>query len=458
MLPKPKKDKIIKPKSKNIIIPLNSKLTSKIHNNKSENKLNSKRIKNNSIPHFIDKNKTQKKNIKNKVKIRNINQKNERERNTISNINKIASRLNTTKNKEDLYNFCKLSNLLKNENLKKTIIIDDKGNNNLNLIMNDKTNQKEKNKINKVEEEMNDDNIKSEFNSLFMEGSYQSNIILNNDNNKYQNMRNNNNITNTLNNMNTNDITKKNEEKSQVKNDKRIDEYSHLFKLLDENIEQFKNILNKKEPKFENKENKKNKKNSNIINLDSNFLTENNKKKDNIKRIKSNDIMSQKVLLNINQKNNMGILKKQNNMNKHKKNFLEENLNNNNLNLSKDKNNSNLFSFLDSFTQEDIFQPLNNKHKKNSSKILTNIFNVECKEDNKIMNKKEIDRISSNEMSTNNKCYEDEEIQMEVYGTEEHIKCDKVNNRDINPHFFSNDFVNNNKKKNVNLDKDCLIF
>lgn len=168
--------------------------------------------------------------------------------------------------------------------------------------------------------------------------------------------------------------------------------------------------------------------------------------------------MSQKVLLNINQKNNVGILNTQNNMNKHKKNFFEENLNNNNLNLSKDKNNSNLFSFLDSFTQEDIFEPLNNKHKKNSNKILTNIFNVEYKEDNKIMNKKEIDRISSNEMSTNNKCYEDEEIQMEVYGTEEHIKCDKVNNRDINPHFFSNDFVNNNKKKNVNLDKDCLIF
>jgi hypothetical protein len=61
-------------------------------------------------------------------------------------------------------------------------------------------------------------------------------------------------------------------------------------------------------------------------------------------------------------------------------------------------------------------------------------------------------------MSTNNKC-DDEEIQ--ISGTDEHIKYDKLKNRNINPHFFSNDSVNKDnkdEKKNVNMNKDCLIF
>ena len=75
------------------------------------------------------------------------------------------------------------------------------------------------------------------------------------------------------------------------------------------------------------------------------------------------------------------------------------------------------------------------------------------------INKKDIDRISSNEMSTNNKCYEDEDMQIEICSTDEQIKYDTIKNRDINPHFFSNDFVNNmNDIKKVNIDKECYIF
>ena len=155
---------------------------------------------------------------------------------------------------------------------------------------------------------------------------------------------------------------------------------------------------------------------------------------------------------------------KQKNTSTIKKTMFEDN--NNTLlysqNLSKDKDNSEINSFLDSFTEDDLFLPFDYKHKKKSSKSLTNIFNIEKREDNsKKLNKKELEKISTNDMSTNNKCYNDDDIQIEIFGTDEQIKCDTIKNRDINPHFFSNDFVNNinNKEKgNVNFNKECFIF
>ena len=77
----------------------------------------------------------------------------------------------------------------------------------------------------------------------------------------------------------------------------------------------------------------------------------------------------------------------------------------------------------------------------------------------KSIKKKDIERFSSNESTK--KCYDDEEMQIEFSEIDEQIKCNKLKNRDINPHFFSYDFVNNinsKSRKKINSDKDCIIF
>ena len=475
MINKQKNEKNIKPKSKNNINPsnkniksnlLSSQINLKVNSNKSQNKLYIKKIKNNSSSNFIDKKFDKKENIK-KVNLRNINLINERQKTMPTKNDKIIKRINTTKTKDNLFKICKLSQFLKNTDLKQTIIIDDQGNNNLNLIIKEggknvndqKGNNKKEIKKDFIKEEINDKN-NSGFTSLFLEASNKDNII-NIKSKKHQNIGSTPNNLNIIN-LNKNSI-RKNEAKSQDKDNKRIDEYSQLFKLLNENIEQFKNIIHKKDTIIENKEKKKNiNNNKNKKKFFSSKETYNNNNSE--KRIKSKEKVNNAILFNKTQKINY--IKKCGNKNyntlgnksKFRGSKVEEI---NTLNFSKEKNISNIYSFLDSFSQEDLFQPLDNKHQKKSSKSLTNIFKAENRDDcnyNKKIIKKEVDRISSNEMSTNNKC-DDEEIQ--ISGTDEHIKYDKLKNRNINPHFFSNDSVNKDnkdEKKNVNMNKDCLIF
>ena len=475
MINKQKNEKNIKPKSKNNINPSNNNIKSnllssqiklKANSNKSQNKFYVKRIKNNSSSNFIDKKNDKKENIK-KVNLRNTNQINERQKTMPTKNDKITKRINTTKTQDNLFKICKLSQFLKNTDLKQTIIIDDQGNNNLNLIIKEggknvcdqKGNNKKEIKKDFIKEEIND-NINSGFTSLFLEPSNKDNIM----SIKSKKLQNIGNIPNNLNIINLNKKSiKKNEAKSLDKDNKRIDEYSQLFKLLNENIEQFKNIIHKKDTIIENKERKKSI--SNNKNKTKFFSSrENYKNSNNIKRIKSKEKANNAILFNKTQKNNY--IKKYgtknyntlSNKSKFRGSKFEEI---NTLNFSKEKNISDIYSFLDSFSQEDLFQPLEAKHQKKSSKSLTNIFKAENRDDcnyNKKIIKKEVDRISSNEMSTNNKC-EEEDIQ--ISGTDELIKYDKLKNRDINPHFFSNDIVNKNnknEKKNVNKNKDCLSF
>ena len=478
MINKQKNEKTIKTKTKNNIIPsnnnikntlLSSQLISKSNSNKSETKFNLKRIKNNSITNFIEKKKDKQDNIKKKINLRNINQINEKQKTITTKKNNIINKINTKKTQDNLFNIYKLSQFLKNTDFKQTIIIDDQGNNNLNLIMKESgKNVCEQNAkiqkeiiIDNIKEEINDENINSDFTSLFLETSNQNNII-NKEVDKKQNIGNFYNNINIIN-INKNNIKKK-EANSKEKDNKRIDEYSQIFKLLNENIEQFKTIIQKKDININNKEKRK----SNIFKDNLDFLSsrENYKTIQNEKRIKSTEKINKIILFNKIQnnkyivKNQSKNFKSQSNKNKFKGNKNEEINNNISLNFSKEKNISNIYSFLDSFTQDDLFKPFDSKHQKKSSKSLTNIFKNEIKEDNntKKINKKEIDRISSNEMSTNNKC-EDDDIQMVVSATDEHIKSDKLKNRDINPHFFSNDFINiNNKNEKKNVYKDCLIY
>ena len=495
MIQRHKNENNLKPKIKNSIMPLNnivvnqlinSQNFSKSNSNQLENKFALKRIKNNSIPNYRNKTKGKKDNNKKKLTLRNINNLNKKNNTTtISNNNKILNKIKNAKTQDNKFNVCKLNKILQNTNLKETIIIDNEGNNNLNLLMKknkDNKEKKEKNKkdlkIDKIKEELNDDNINSDYTSLFMETSIDKKLINNDFYVKPIVNKNYNTINNTTNKKkNLDRAIKKNQIKSQGKDNKRLNEYIQLFQLLNDNIEQFKSILKDKKNNLN-----KNKKNNNIkldhdkqgnysckINFFSSRENSSNKVQ-NLKTIKSNDKLNKIINFNKIHKNkntksppihNLNIQKNNYKLNK---NILDDFNSNNSINISKDKNNSKIYSFLESFTQDDLFLPLNSNHQKKSSRSLTKIFQAEKKEENTIINntntkiiKKEI--ISSNEMSTN-KC-DEEEINIEILGTDEHIKYDKLKNRNINPHFFSNDFVNNinnEKQEKVNIIKECYIF
>ena len=453
MLPKQKKEKNLKEKCQKSLLPnsvinkniIDSKINYKSNTNKSVNKYNIKRIKNNSLAYFANKKMIQKKEVKSKVNALNLNliQISENKRNTSDKKNKILKRVNNSKNQDNLFNICQLTHLLRNANLKQTIIIDNEGNNNLDLIMNENKKfsdekikiYKDKTKLNK--EELKDENIiKNKYLNQLRDSNNQ--IILKDDNNKKPNLLPNINI-NSINNNN-----EKNEDSGPKKNDKnikRLNEYNQIFQLLNENIEQFKNIIKKKDSNLDNKENKKGNLNlykNERINGKMKYIFTNNKEEDSF------------IGKNINKYNN----------------DMSHNINSNTSlnrsyshNFTKDKK-SEIYSFIESFTQDDLFLPYNIQHQKNSSKSLSNILKIEKKNmasDN--LKKKEIERFSSNESTK--KCYDDEEMQIEFSEIDEQIKCNKIKNRDINPHFFSYDFVNNiniKSSKKINSDKDCIIF
>ena len=453
MLSKQKTEKNQNEKCKKSLLPnnvvnkniLDSKINYKSNTNKSVNKYNIKRIKNNSLAYFANKKIIKKKEIKSKVNVLNINlvQISENKRNTSDKKNKILKRVNNSKNQDNLFNICQLTHLLRNANLKQTIIIDNEGNNNLDLIMNENKKfsdekikiYKDKTKLNK--EELKDENIiKNKYLNQLRESNNQ--IILKDDNNKKPNLLPNINI-NSINNNN-----EKNEDSGPKKNDKnikRLYEYNQIFQLLNENIEQFKNIIKKKDSNLDNKENKKGNLNlykNERINGKMKYIFTNNKEEDSF------------IGKNINKYNN----------------DMSHNINSNTSlnrsyshNFTKDKK-SEIYSFIESFTQDDLFLPYNIQHQKNSSKSLSNILKIENKNMvSENIKKKEIERFSSNESTK--KCYDDEEMQIEFSEIDEQIKCNKIKNRDINPHFFSYDFVNNiniKSSKKINSDKDCIIF
>ena len=453
MLSKQKTEKNQNEKCKKSLLPnnvvnkniLDSKINYKSNTNKSVNKYNIKRIKNNSLAYFANKKIIKKKEIKSKVNVLNINlvQISENKRNTSDKKNKILKRVNNSKNQDNLFNICQLTHLLRNANLKQTIIIDNEGNNNLDLIMNENKKfsdekikiYKDKTKLNK--EELKDENIiKNKYLNQLRDSNNQ--IILKDDNNKKPNLLPNINI-NSINNNN-----EKNEDSGPKKNDKnikRLNEYNQIFQLLNENIEQFKNIIKKKDSNLDNKENKKGNLNlykNERINGKMKYIFTNNKEEDSF------------IGKNINKYNN----------------DMSHNINSNTSlnrsyshNFTKDKK-SEIYSFIESFTQDDLFLPYNIQHQKNSSKSLSNILKIEKKNMvSENIKKKEIERFSSNESTK--KCYDDEEMQIEFSEIDEQIKCNKIKNRDINPHFFSYDFVNNiniKSSKKINSDKDCIIF
>lgn len=107
MLSKQKTEKNQNEKCKKSLLPnnvvnkniLDSKINYKSNTNKSVNKYNIKRIKNNSLAYFANKKIIKKKEIKSKVNVLNINlvQISENKRNTSDKKNKILKRVNNSK-------------------------------------------------------------------------------------------------------------------------------------------------------------------------------------------------------------------------------------------------------------------------------------------------------------------------------------------------------------------------
>ena len=151
--------------------------------------------------------------------------------------NILGKNYDNNNNKDEILNLPELENMFKQNRFKKTIIIDDEGNNNLHLNIkkgeNDYKNLLNNNNSNSLFLSSSI-NANTETNSLFTNGSkMEISNIKNNFNNNY--IINENEIKNNI--IDDNLKTEKNEEK-------RIEEYTKIFNLLNTNIEQFKKMFN----------------------------------------------------------------------------------------------------------------------------------------------------------------------------------------------------------------------
>ena len=343
-------------------------------------------MKNVNIPNKlkIKKTKTHSISIDNKTNINNKNRKySDTNKNIFTKKNTFADKYQYTENKKfnclpiEGFEVNQLNNFLTNTNLKQTIIIDNEGNNNLNLLLiNNKNNNM------KGEE-------KSETTSLFTNSTFQNNE-----------KENGNNIIIT--------------ENKKINDDKRINQYFKMFNLLNENIEQFKQIFNK-----ENNINK-----NNII--DKEPIISGDNKIDTI------------IKNNINYKNNYI---DNNNLNSRViKNISKINITNNAMpsnsiglsyNSSSDKNNDFNSSFVDSSLQEEFLNSLIETKK--------NFYDESVKINFESINK---------------------ELEPE---SEYHIEKKLTKNKTLNPHFISNFNIDeNHKEMKTQIDRknlpECKIF
>ena len=267
-----------------------------------------------------------------------------------------------------------LNNFLAKNNLKQTIIIDNEGNNNLNLLLNNKNNNM------KVEE-------KSETTSLFTDSAFQ---------NKEEENKNNVIIT----------------EKETINDEKRITQYFQIFNLLNDNIEQFKQIFNK-----ENNINI----NINNINEDSIIISGDSKIdtiiKNNINfknNFVDNNKLNTQIFKNISKINDTNNIKKNNNSTL-------------SYNFSLDRNNEFNSSFVDSSLQNDVLNSLIETKK--------NFYDESIKINFESINK---------------------ELEPE---SEYHIEKKITKNKTLNPHFISNFNINEKFKQIESKNpQECKIF
>jgi len=142
----------------------------------------------------------------------------------------------------DKINSHHLNDLFKKNYLKQTIIIDDEGNNNLNLNLENIDKNDYKNILNLNNNKLNYNNKIELNNSVSFSANTETNSLFENTNNY------NSNIYKTINKENDikQTIIDKNEE------ERRLKEYNRIFNLLNSNIEQFKKMFNSSNIKTDN--------------------------------------------------------------------------------------------------------------------------------------------------------------------------------------------------------------
>ena len=339
------------------------------------------------------------------------------------------------KNKVEL-NLPELENIFKKKKFKKTIIIDNEGNNNLNLDIK-KGGNDYKNILNKEENNTiisNSINTNTETNSLFTNGSKME--------------ISNNNINNILEEYNIkNNIMNDNANKEKKEEEKRIKEYTKIFNLLNTNIEQFKKMFNiniNKIPNLNTANIKKLKQNDIISSKNKKILIKSKKSKQNCSKKSGNISLNKKSSIiensftaysNHNLKKNLSeknlsssskrLINNQNIFTVDVRNDIEKNFEENTL-FGDNENNRLISSFLESSMQDDFYQSLINKSFNN------------CPDEEKMVN----DEIMS--------------INIDEKGMGENIQ-DVQNSR-----IFRGKNENlsiNNKKNDKNIDKNnCIIF
>lgn len=346
-------------------------------------------------------------------------------------------------------NICKLNDIFKKNFLKQTIIIDDEGNNNLNLNLEHTENNDYKNILgdkNLINFNENNENCNStifsennETNSLFESSVNYSNNILNKIN-KQKDLK--------------QTIYEKNTE------EKRIKEYNKIFNLLNTNIEQFKkmfinNINKNKNEKlnYDKKiiiQNKNNFKTSTIptgrISKTKHKIIDYNEKNDHL-NLKKN-LSEENIKYNKNNNSNLLYIDI-------KDNECNNNDYNNCINIKQDNNelkNNNL-SFLESSIDNDFYQSLINQT------FLQNISLISFDIDNNISNKENIinnfnnkENINKNIINTNKENIINNNLDKEE--TQNKMIDLLLNNKNIE---------NDNKNKYQNyikyLDKNnCIVF
>ena len=233
-----------------------------------------------------------------------------------------------------------ISTAFKKDKFKKTIIIDDEGNNNLNLNIDKNHDYDYKNILNNNNNTIisNSFSGNTETNSLFM-SSNKSNIENYNSKNYNRNSKEND-IKQT--------IIDKNEE------ERRLIEYRKIFNLLNSNIEQFKKMFANKDINDNNNLNNS-KKNKKIVihnKKDSNTKKNNKNRNNSLDKYKNND-KSKNIKKNLSEKN-LSTKNKYNKSNNQSIFSPKKNVNNN-----FDINNN--YSFLESSIQDDFYQSLINQ-------------------------------------------------------------------------------------------------
>ena len=352
-------------------------------------------------------------------------------------ITKKNKKLKNYSNGGERINPNEISSMFKKDRFKKTIIIDDEGNNNLNLNIDKDYDFKNilKNDNNTIISNSFSGN--TDTNSLFM--SSNKSYIENYNSKIYNRKSKENDIKQT--------IIDKNEE------ERRLLEYRKIFNLLNSNIEQFKKMFTNKESNDNNnsnndKNNKNNKKNKKIViqnKKDSNNNSSRNRN-NSLDKYKNND-KGKNIKKNLSEKNLSS--KIMHNKSKNPSIFSpKRNQNNNNFDIN------NNCSFLESSIQDDFYQSLiNQTFLQNISRTsfemnIDDISNIPvekviCDEEKKNDNKD-----LKMDVKKNVKNLEDKPLEEENKKKVKQKSLEKTNEEENNCKNFSNDFDKNN----------CLIF